>query len=562
MHDPQETADRFDAILDSYYKAWFRYHPERAVEVGHDACADRLTPYGDDDIGALITLNRELMFSLEELDAETLNADRLIDYELAWSSAALETEELLESDWRYLDPECYLPVEAIYQLLVRPVSNFEQALAARLASIPQYLRGARQKLGTQAEKIPPLWIKSSLQTAREGARFVRSIPRHPRLSECEQAIPDLADLVSKAAIALENFASCIESDLLPKAAGDFACGERHFGHILGFQHFLDINQDKIHALGQELYEETASRLREACMVLNGNDDVAAMTAKLSENHPSADQLLDSYRRSMLDARGFLQKKDVVSLPETENLSIIDTPAFLRHEIPFAAYDEPLPNDPRQQAWYYVTPCSNAEQLTQHDYASIAQTCVHEAWPGHHLQFVTANMNPAARSLPRLLNPSATLYEGWALYCEQMMLEQGFSQTPEQEYIMLRDRLWRAMRIMLDVELHCRGLSIEDAAKRMVDGLGMHHEQALADLTWYTRSPGVPMGYATGWAIINCLRERQMAQQGDDFSLKSFHDALLSGGSMALALVIRRVFGDEAWADVESEVFSVAKVENL
>jgi len=558
MHNPEQAANRFDSLLVSYYHAWFRYHPEQAVEVGRDEFAGQLKPYGDDDIGALITLNRELMFSLEELDAESLDADRLIDYELVWSSAALEIEELLEADWRYLDPERYLPVNAIHQLLIRPVSNFEQALAARLESIPQYLRGARQKLGTQSEKIPAIWIESSLKTARAGASFIRSIPRHPRLHECKHAIPELAELLSGAANALEKFASCMESDLLPQAAGDFSCGERHFGHILGFQHFLDVNQDKIHALGQELFDDTASRLREACMVLNGNDDVAAMTDKLSENHPAADQLLASYRQSMQDAREFLQKNDVVSLPQAENLSVIDTPEFLRHEIPFAAYHEPVPNDPQQQAWYYVTPCNDDEQLAQHDYASIVQTSVHEAWPGHHLQFVTANMNAAACSLPRILNPSATLYEGWALYCEQMMLEEGYSQAPEQEFIMLKDRLWRAMRIMLDVELHCRGLSIEDAAKRMGDGLGMHHEQAMADLTWYTRSPGVPMGYATGWIIINRLREREIARLGADFSLKSFHDALLSGGSMALALVIRRVFGDEAWADVESDVFSVAK----
>ena len=558
MHDPEEIAERFDTILETYYRAWFRYHPEAAVEVGHDEYADRLTPYGDDDIGALITLNRELMFSLEELDSEVLDADRLIDYELAWSSAGLETEELLEADWRYRDPERYLPVDAIHQLLMRPVNNFEHALVERLKSVPQHLRGARQKLGAQAELIPPLWIKSALQTAREGAHFVRSIPQHPRLSDCKQAITDLNELVTKAACALESFASCIESDLLPLARGDFACGERHYCHILGFQHFLDINTEQLHTLGRELFDETASRMREACMVLSGNDDVDAMTAKLADNHPDADQLLNSYRHAMQKSRKFLEKKDIVSLPKTEKLSIIDTPGFLRHEIPFAAYHEPLPNDPQQQAWYYVTPCNEAEQLQQHDFASIAQTCVHEAWPGHHLQFVTANMNPAARSLPRLLNPSATLYEGWALYCEQMMIEEGFSVAPEQEFIMLKDRLWRAMRIMLDVELHCRGLSVDDAAQRMVDELGMHHEQAMADLNWYTRSPGVPMGYATGWSIIIQLRELQKQQQGENFKLKSFHDALLSGGSMALALVIRRVFGDEAWADVESEVFSVAK----
>ncbi len=560
MQDPQQTTERFDTILDSYYKAWFRYHPETAVEVGRDEYAGLLTPYGDDDIGALVTLNRELMFSLDELDTEALDADRLIDYELAWSSAALETEEILEADWRYRDPERYLPVNAIYQLLMRPVSDFEQALATRLTDIPQYLRGARQKLSTKADRIAPLWLKSALQTAREGAHFIRSIPQHPRLSECNRAIVDLNGMINKAATALENFASCIESDLLPQAAGNFACGERHFSHILGFRHFLDINPDQLHKLGSELFDETASRLREACMVLNGNDDIAGMSAKLAENHPAAEQLLDSYRKAMHEAHRYLVKNDIVSLPAVQNLAIMNTPVFLRHEIPIAAYHEPVPNDSKQQAWYYVTPVSDAEQLGQHDYASIKQTSVHEAWPGHHLQFVTANMNPVARSLPRLLNPSATMYEGWALYCEQMMYEQGFSQAAEQEFVMLKDRLWRAMRIMIDVEMHCRGLSIEDAAKRMVDELGMHHEQAMADLLWYTRSPGVPMGYATGWVLINCLRKQQKQQQGEKFSLKEFHDELLSGGSMALALVIRRVFGDEVWADIESEVFSIEKAD--
>lgn len=560
MQDPQLTANRFDTILDSYYKAWFRYHPETAVEVGRDEYASQLTPYGDDDIGALVTLNRELMFSLDELDTEALDADRLIDYELAWSSAALETEEILEADWRYRDPERYLPVNAIYQLLVRPVSNFEQALTTRLTDIPQYLRGARQKLGTRADTIAPLWLRSALQTAREGARFIRSIPQHPRLSECNRAITDLNGMINQAATALENFASCIENDLLPQAAGDVACGERHFSHILGFRHFLDINPDQLHTLGRELFDETASRLREACMVLNGNDDIAGMSAKLAESHPVADQLLDSYRKAMHESHRFLVKNDIVSLPEVENLAIIKTPVFLRHEIPIAAYHEPVPNDSKQQAWYYVTPVSDSEQLGQHDHASIMQTSVHEAWPGHHLQFVTANMNPVARSLPRLLNSSATMYEGWALYCEQMMFEQGFSQTPEQEFVMLKDRLWRAMRIMIDVEMHCRGLSIEDAAKRMVDEIGMPHEQAMADLLWYTRSPGVPMGYATGWALISSLRKKQKQQQGEKFSLRKFHDELLSGGSMALALVVRRVFGDEMWADIESEVFSIEKAD--
>jgi uncharacterized protein (DUF885 family) len=554
MQDPSQTAERFDAIIDAYYKAWFRYHPEAAVEAGHDEYAGLLTPYGDDDAGALSALNRELMFSLEELDAELLDPDRQVDYELAWSSAALETEERLEADWRHRDPERYLPVNAIYQLLISPVGNFEDALQSRLEQIPEYLRGARQQLAAHAEQIPSLWLLSSLQTAREGSRFLRRLPKHPRLQQCKRSIPCLAELVTRAGNALNNFADCLEADLAPEAQGDFACGERIFSHILNYRHFLDVSPDQVHELGRELFDDTRSRLREACMVINGNDDVDKLAEKIRANHPEAGSLLSRYQAEMAAARQFLADKDIVSLPRPEQLSIVRTPSFLRHEIPFAAYHEPTPADPEQHAYYYVTPTDDPNLLAHHDFASIRQTCVHEAWPGHHLQFVTANLNPAARSLPRLLNPSATLYEGWALYCEQMMLEEGFGSYPEQEFIMLKDRLWRALRIMIDVELHCRGLDLETAAKRMGDELGMSLEHAMADLTWYTRSPGVPMGYATGWSLITELRERVKAQEGDAYRLRSFHDHLLSGGSMALPLVVRRMFGDEIWAEVEKSVF--------
>lgn len=554
MQGPAEVATRFDRILADYYHAWFRFHPEEAVEAGHDEFATHLTPFGDDDIGALVTLNRELMFSLDELDAEQLDADRLVDYELAWCSAALETESLIEHDWRQRDPEQYLPVNAIYQLLTRPVGDFEAALQARLEQIPDYLRGARRQIEACAERIPPLWLQSAIRTAAEGSRFLREVPNHPRIHDCARAIPNLAGLAVAAGEALARFAGCLESDFATRAAGDFACGERYFGHVLSYRHFLGVDPDQVHALGVSLFEDTASRLRESCMVANGNDDVERFAAKLAERHPPGHELLQTYYEKMEAAKAFVQAHDIVTLPPRERLSVIETPAFFRHEVPFAAYDAPVPGDPEQHAWYYVTPTDDPALLAHHNYPAIQQTCVHEAWPGHHLQFVTANLNPVARSLPRLLNASATFYEGWALYCEQMMLEQGFQDYPEQEFVMLRDRLWRALRIQLDVELHCRGLTVEAAAARMQQALGMSREHALADLTWYTRYPGVPMGYATGWTLINRLRDAVQAEQGDAFTLRAFHDRLLASGSLALPLAIRRGFGDATWAVVERQTF--------
>jgi uncharacterized protein (DUF885 family) len=179
--------------------------------------------------------------------------------------------------------------------------------------------------------------------------------------------------------------------------------------------------------------------------------------------------------------------------------------------------------------------------------------VHEAWPGHHLQFVTANGNPSARTLPRLLYPSATLYEGWALYSEQLMHESGFLDSPASRVLLLRDRLWRALRILIDVEVHTRGVAPEAAAQRLVEALGFSPAHALAELTWYTRAPTVPLGYAIGWSIINALRDEWRARN-PAAPLKDFHDRLLSAGSIALPLVIERVFGASLWQDVRKRVF--------
>ena len=276
---------------------------------------------------------------------------------------------------------------------------------------------------------------------------------------------------------------------------------------------------------------------------------------IREDYPAGgeDALLNAYRRQMKSAYEFIRQSDLVTVPEKQALKVMSTPAFMRHEIPFAAYDEPTYKDPEQRGYYYVTPVLSEGQKLEHNYTSIGITCVHEAFPGHHLQFVTANQNPS-NSLPRMLNASSTLYEGWALYCEELMQEQGFLSEPEHRFMILRDRLWRAMRVMLDVELHTRGLGIDEAAQRMCRQLGFDIDQAKADLSWYTQAPTLPMGYAVGWALIKALRE--IESQKDGFNLKGFHDQLLSVGSCALPLVIKRAFGEASWQQCKQKVFEI------
>lgn len=542
---------RFAQLLDDYYRAWFRYHPEAAVAAGVSGFERLLTPFDEEAAAAVAFLNDELLLGLNELDRDALDVDARLDLDVIYGAAWLENRFLLEVQPYRVDPGRCLPVEAIYQLTILPVADFQDALVARLAHTPSHLIAARRFLQDKAARIPRQWLDSAISAARHGAAFLRELPAHPKVA----ANPPIGldGLVGAAGDGLVAFADFLARDIGDRACGDFACGADYFADLLRYRHFLDVGVDELHAFGTALLEETAVALREAASLIVPGGDIAAAAAHVRARHPAAEDVIDVYRTRMRAAREFVRSHNLVTLPAHERLDVIETPLFLRHQIPFAAYSEPTPNDPRQQGYYYVTPPADEAQLQEHNEAGIPLTCVHEAWPGHHLQFVTANGRPAARTLPRLLNPSATLYEGWALYCEQMMCEQGFANEPAQRFLLLKDRLWRALRVVLDIELHTRGLSVDGAADRMTAILGFPRAHALADLAWYTKAPAVPLGYATGAALINALRRTQGEQPG--FVLKEFHDRLLSVGSIALPLVVRRAFGEEAWQAARRAAFA-------
>ena len=541
------SAAHFQELARAYYSAWFRYHPEAAVDAGVPGYAHLLPRCTEEARGALVCLNDELRAGLEELDRDGLGADEALDYDLLLGAIRLENQYLIEIEPRCPDPQRWLPIHAVYQLTIRPVEDFEDALRARLAAIPAFLREVREFLIPRAAGIPPLWLQSAVAAARGGIAFLRGLPQHPKIAAAGEGMR-LEAALGTAIRSLEAHADFLATDLAARARGAFACGEAYFEQLLGQRHFLDVSRDELYRFGQELVARTRSELAAACRALTGGEDLAAALARFRAEHPARDRLLEVYRQEMRAARAFVVARGLVAMPEREGLDVVETPAFLRHEIPFAAYCEPAPNDPEQRGYYYVTPPETDAALAEHDYAGIQHTCVHEAWPGHHLQFVTANRNPVARTLPRLLNASATLYEGWALYSESLMRAQGFLGRPEQGLLLLRDRLWRALRILIDIGIHTRGETLETGAQRLVEQLGFPPAQALAELTWYSRAPTVPLGYAVGWALIDTLRGEA------NLPLREFHDRLLSAGSIALPLVIRRAFGAETWSQVQGSVF--------
>jgi uncharacterized protein (DUF885 family) len=246
----------------------------------------------------------------------------------------------------------------------------------------------------------------------------------------------------------------------------------------------------------------------------------------------------------------------VTVPEKQSLKVLQTPVFMRELIPFAAYEPPMPHDEEQRGLYYVTTVEDESLLAEHNHFSIDLTSVHEAFPGHHLQFVIANKSQKC-NVTRLLHASASMYEGWALYCEQLVFEQGLYDKKEHQFIMLRDRLWRALRVIIDVKLHTGQISFDDAVNLLVDKLGFDSLQAKLEINWYSNAATTPLCYAIGREIILKTRDKVLGDIDtvDKAELKDFHDRLLSQGSIALPLIIRDAFGEQVWQSVHDEIFT-------
>lgn len=557
VDNEQSAADKqFDALCEQFYYSWFRYHPEEAADVGVFDYSDQLRSYEHDDIGALLVLNKKMYSALDELNNADLDENRQIDYHIIKGAITVELHDLEENDWRYRDPLGYIPVNAIYQLLIHPGSNVQHSIRNRLDMMPEYLRGAKVMLSQYPERVVVEWATTAKDIALSGADFIRGLARHPLITAKFSNPGSLQPSLDVAATALNDFSKFLETDVLAAAEGRFASGHNRFDRLLKERHFLAADAEKILRYGERLAQETEQALVLQSAIICGEEDIKKALDQVRSKHPAASELLDSYRKRMQTAHAWLLKSDIVSVPEAQSLKVQQTPEFLRDVIPFAAYEPPMPLDKDQRGLYYVTTVEDEALLAEHNNFSIDLTSVHEAFPGHHLQFVIANQQ-TGNNVTRLLNASASMYEGWALYCEQLVFEQGLYDEKEHEFILLRDRLWRALRIIIDVKIHTGQFTFDEAANLLVDKLGFDLSQAKSEITWYSSAAATPLCYAVGREIILQTRKKVVGEDStslDKAKLKAFHDALLSQGSIALPLVIRSVFGEEVWQSVHDEIF--------
>ena len=532
---------RFTEFCAAYFKKYFELHPTDAIYYGIEGYDHLLNDYSDETYLAEKNFVEASLVELRQIPAGDLDADQKIDYTLLEGKLTIQAYEHAKEDYRLKWPDTYSPIDAIYILTVRATNDLAANLLSRLNRTPALIRQGITNLSRKQANPPKLWTEMALEGAKGAVSFLEKLPNHPKLQSAAVDPRALQAAIDKAKSAVVDFAAFLERDLLARSHGVYAAGLEHYNLLLRKKHFLDHDAQSLLHLGEELFARTKRELTGLASEIAPGKSIEEAAMAIQEKHPSIDEVLSAYQKAMEAAREFVKEKHLVTFPPKEELHVVHTPEFRRHEIPFAAYLSPSPKDPNQVGYYYVTPVGDDDLLREHNWVGLENTSVHESYPGHHLQFSVANSLPAASTLPRLMNESSVFYEGWALYCEQLMQEQGYLKSKEHRFVMLKDRLWRALRIIIDVKTQTGKMSYDEAADLMVRELHFPRAQACGDLNWYSQSPSVPMGYALGWSIINRLRDQEQQRLGGKFILREFHDKLLSAGSISLPLVERRHF---------------------
>ena len=422
-----------------------------------------------------------------------------------------------------------------YYALIREEGDVETrlgALAERLDQAPVALRHAVTNL--DPERVPPVYVVVAGESASAGATFVRAIL--PSLApEGSAAKAALAGAGKRAGDALDQYAAWLRDDLMRRAKGTFAIGRDAFDALLHDKELLPYDATSLKRWGEELYAETAVRLGEAARAL-GDAEWRDSVDRLRADHPSEDELVTAYRRDMERSREATRVAGIASFPVGESLTVEPMPDFARPTLPYAAYVQPGAFERSRRGRFWVTlPAAGepeavrAQRLEGHPRKGIAVIACHEGYPGHHLQLATAADHP---SIARKAIRSNVFIEGWGLYVEELMTELGFLDDPETRLLRLKDLLWRAARVSVDVGLSTGELSFEQAVRFMMEGPRLERPNAVGECRRYTLNPLQPSSYALGRAAILDLR-RRAGNKG--LGMRAFHDALLGCGSIPPAL---------------------------
>jgi uncharacterized protein (DUF885 family) len=525
---------RFFDLVESRFRRLMRDNPIAATYFGIHEYDDELGDGGRETLLAELAADREHLAAIEALDPSGLSDEVRFERDLEVHNlrrSIFETDELRVWERRSLALDTI--GDGLFLLFARdhaPLAERLEPIAGRLEAVPRHLEEARTR-STQPQVR--LWQRIEIEEAGQLPRLFDEIVAAGRGVLAPPDLRRLERAAEAAAVAVELYASWLEGTLAG-GTDDWAVGRERHDALVELRAFDGLDTDAILELGeQKLAEEHAGRAA-AAREIDPSVAEEEVIARVKADHADTfEAALEAYRDAMHRARAYLLDRQLVSVPDDERIEVIETPEYLRNVIPFAAYFAPAVFDSDPKGIYVVTPSVHGDPnaMREHNRASISNTSIHEAYPGHHLQLDVARRHP---SLTRLLADAPEFVEGWGMYSELLMREHRFDDGPEYRLMLHSDAIWRACRVILDVRLHRGEMSVDQALDFLIEHTRFEPDNASAEIKWYTYRPTYPLSYLLGRTLLLELRAAEQRRLGEAFSLRDFHDTLLRNGSLPIS----------------------------
>jgi uncharacterized protein (DUF885 family) len=532
-----------DSLVGEYVNWMFAESPTAATFHGADGHDDELPDLSADGHARREAAEDGWSAKFGALADPDLTPDERIDRDLVLSQLR---GSAITRDWRrwQRDPDAYVSagLMGVFSLFIRrlhPEPELVQAAVSRLQQVPRVLDEGRANL--DPDMASALLVKRALGQCRAAVVYSRDLLPTEVVDERSRA--KISEAGAAAASAYESFAEFL-SDLEARVTGDWALGEARYSRLLREKELLADDAPSLRERGRQAHAALDAEMRELCRTHWNDDDWRTRLDLVNADRPQTpDDMRDGYEHWTKSARAFLVEHDLVSFPDGERCTVEPSPPFQRPVLAVASYFQPPAMRPSLEGRFNVpyppegtSDEELAQRLADNSYPSMPTTAVHEAYPGHHWHF--AWMQARASTLRRLVT-TPYFVEGWGLYSEVMMREQGFYQDPGQELCHLDARIFRAARIVADTSLHAGEMSFDEAVAYMHENTGLTEATARAEVTRYCAWPTQAASYLTGSLEIERMRAKWLAD--DRGGLRDFHDRLAGSGGLPIALAERALF---------------------
>ncbi len=536
--DTEPPDSVFERVVERATRAVTELDPVRASWLGirgrHDHFLADCSPEGTEKARNLFA---ELLTALEAIDPGRLSPARRIDRELARGTlSTLASVATQRPVWRTMPQAAMAEVlSGISVHLVRECGTPEKrgaALLGRLRGVPAFLAQAQRSL----HEPPPVFTEVAILAAERTRRslalalndFVAGLPGSSLVRSLERT-------GSEAMEALAGYEDFLRSDLMPRSTGDFRLGASLFNSILREEHHTPMEGEELVMLGERIYHQTLREIRALAGRIRPGSNWSRLLDELQGEYPPPEQLVEAYRIAVDAARRFLGERNLATLPEGEELVYIRTPLFARRRFPHAGYLPCGASDRAVRGILLVTspeaadsPARHRSLLRGHSVYAIPVRALRETYPGRHLQFVHAAR--CGRPL-RQLFPSLLFTQGWTLYCEEMMRQEGFLADDRVRFLQLCERLLCACRVVVDVGLHTGRMTVIEAVAFLMRKAKLERADAVKEVYRCCEQPTVMMSCLVGKLLLEEVRDDERERLGSAFELGAFHDAVLGQGAL-------------------------------